>query len=208
MITPEIHFHQHDLPTSLPINDSVAIDTEAMGLNPHRDRLCLVQLSTGNGVCHLVKIAAQQQQNSAPNLTRLLTDSHILKIFHFARFDVGILQHTFNITIPSIYCTKIASKLVRTFIDRHGLRDLCRDLLGIEISKEQQTSDWGKSDYTLEQQQYAATDVLYLHQLKAKLDGMLVREGRQELAQALFDFIPTCAKLDIMGYDDLNVLKH
>ena len=208
MITPEIHLHHQDLPSSVQFNGSVAIDTEAMGLNPHRDRLCLVQLSAGDGVCHLVKIETQSQKNGAPHLTRLLTDTNVLKIFHFARFDVGILQHTFDITIPSIYCTKIASKLVRTFIDRHGLRDLCKDLLGVEISKEQQTSDWGKAEYTTEQQKYAATDVLYLHQLKAKLDNMLVREGRMELAQTLFNFLPTCAKLDILGYDDLSILKH
>lgn len=208
MTSPIIHLHHHDLPASVEVNSHVAIDTEAMGLNPHRDRLCLVQLSTGDGVCHLVKIEAQQPKINAPNLIRLLTNANISKIFHFARFDVGILQHTFNITIPSIYCTKIASKLVRTFIDRHGLRDLCKDLLGVEISKEQQTSDWGKAEYSAEQQKYAATDVLYLHQLKAKLDEMLVREGRMELAHTLFNFIPTCAKLDILGYDDLSVLKH
>ena len=207
MITPTIYLHHNDLPVDVNFSQTVAIDTEAMGLNPHRDRLCLVQLSAGDGDCHLVKFDVQRKID-APHLKRLLSDTGLLKIFHFARFDVALLQHTFGITMSSIYCTKIASKLVRTFIERHGLKDLCRDLLGVDISKTQQSSDWGQTDYTSDQQLYAATDVLYLHKLKNKLDIMLEREHRMAMVQQLFHFIPTCAQLDVLGFTDLNVLQH
>ncbi len=205
-MAPEIHLYDEDLPEGLVLGPIVAIDTEAMGLNPHRDRLCLVQLSQGGGVCHLVKI--KPGQKSAPRLEALLKDPNILKLFHFARFDVAILQHTFNLRCAPIYCTKIASKLVRTFIDRHGLKDLCRELLGVDISKTQQSSDWGAEVYTPEQKLYAATDVLHLHALKDKLDALLVREGRTELAKACWDFIPYCADIDLLGYEELKVLAH
>ncbi len=204
---PKIHLYQGDLPETVQFTGSVAIDTEAMGLNPHRDRLCLVQLSQGDGICHLVQVNASPVIQ-APNLKKLLTNPNILKLFHFARFDLAILQHTFNITMESVYCTKVASKLVRNFLDRHGLRNLCHDLLGIDISKEQQASDWGYSELTEPQLQYAATDVLYLHRLKEKLDILLEREDRQQLAQQIFNFLPSCAKLDLLGYSELEVLNH
>ena len=204
---PDIRLYKNDLPDDLDFGSIVAIDTEAMGLNPHRDRLCLVQLSSGDGVCHLVQIS-RDNPNEAPNLKRLLTNPSVLKIFHFARFDVGILTHTFNVPCAPIYCTKIASKLSRTFIDRHGLKDLCRDLLGIEISKIQQVSDWGQQELSDKQLAYAASDVLYLHDLKEKLDQILKREGRQDLAQKCFDFLPTCADLDLLGFNDLAIFRH
>ena len=206
-MTLNIQLHHDDLPNNLDLGPMVAIDTEAMGLNPHRDRLCVVQLSSGDGVCHVVKMDASKPLQ-APNLKALLSNPNILKIFHFARFDVGILQHTFGITCSPIYCTKIASKLVRTFIDRHGLKDLCRDLLGVEISKTQQVSDWGAPELNKDQLAYAATDVLYLHRLKIILDELLNRENRMPLAQKCFDFIPTCSQLDLLGYTDLSIFKH
>tara|TARA_A100000171_G_scaffold50292_2_gene61323 strand:+ start:642 stop:1262 length:621 start_codon:yes stop_codon:yes gene_type:complete len=204
---PDIRLYQHDLPDDLDLGEEVAIDTEAMGLNPHRDRLCLVQLSSGNGVCHLVQRPLTGQK-PAPNLTKLLNDPKVLKLFHFARFDVGLLQHTFNVSCSPVYCTKIASKLCRTFLDRHGLKDLCRDLLGVEISKTQQVSDWGRETLSDEQLAYAASDVLYLHRLKEKLDTLLKRENRDIIAQKCFDFLPTCTDLDLMGFNDLSVFRH
>ncbi len=206
-MSPTIHLHQRDLPESVRFKGSVAVDTETMGLNPHRDRLCLVQLSAGDGVCHLVQLN-QSGAYDCPNLKKVLSDPEILKIFHFARFDVATLQHFLKIRVKPIYCTKIASKLVRTFGDRHGLRDLCKELIGVDISKEQQSSDWGGKNLSPEQQHYAATDVLHLHKLKEVLDEKLIRENRMEIAQGCFDFIPTCADIDLLGYDRLSVLEH
>lgn len=205
-MTPTIHLHKNDLPEGLDLGPIVAIDTEAMGLNPHRDRLCLVQLSSGDGTVHLVQIP--QGPVKAPRLAKLLEDKSVLKLFHFARFDVAILQHNLGVTCAPVYCTKIASKMTRTFIDRQGLKDLCRDLLGVDISKTQQSSDWGQDILTPEQQLYAATDVLHLHALKEKLDTLLAREGRTALAASCFDFLPTCARLDIMGFEGLALFSH
>lgn len=202
-----IQHHFGDLPSSVKFQGTVAIDTEAMGLNPHRDRLCAVQLSQGDGTAHVIQFS-HEKNYCAPNLVQLLINPSVLKIFHFARFDVALLSHTFGIEIKPIYCTKIASKIARTFTDRHGLRDLCRELLNVDISKEAQTSDWGADTFTPEQLKYAATDVLYLHKLKDILDVMLKRESRELLAQTCFDFVPTCAHLDLLGYQDLNVLDH
>jgi ribonuclease D len=201
-----IHLHHGDIPADLDLGTSVAIDTETMGLDPHRDRLCLMQLSAGDGVCHLVQFAAGAYD--APRLKALLTDPKILKIFHFGRFDIAMAQHYLGVTTAPVYCTKIASRLVRTFTDRHGLKDLCRDLLGIELSKQQQSSDWGAAKLSDEQLRYAASDVLYLHALKAKLDEMLMREGRQTLAQACFDFLPTRALLDLAGWAAEDIFAH
>jgi len=186
--------------------DAVAVDTETMGLNPARDRLCLVQLSAGDGVCHLVQIAPGQ--TAAPNLTALLVDPKILKLFHFARFDLAMLKHSFGIMTAPVYCTKIASRLVRTFTDRHGLKDLAKDLLNVELSKQQQSSDWGADELTPEQLKYAASDVLYLHRLKARLDEMLAREGRTALAQACFDFLSTRVELDLQGWPAEDIFAH
>jgi ribonuclease D len=201
-----IHLHHGDLPAELVFGASVAIDTETMGLNPHRDRLCLAQLSAGDGVCHLVQFSAGAYD--APNLTALLADEAVLKIFHFARFDIAVLRHHLGISPRPIYCTKVASRLVRTFTDRHGLKDLCRDLLGIELSKQQQSSDWGAAELSDEQLRYAASDVLHLHALKARLDDMLAREGRQALAQACFEFLPTRAFLDLGGWAAEDIFAH
>lgn len=203
---PTIKLYQDDVPADLDLGKEVAIDTEAMGLNPHRDRLCLVQLSSGDGVCHLVQISPNQTQT--PNLTKLLSDPTVTKIFHFARFDVAILKHTFGVIEGPVYCTKIASKLCRTFTDRHGLKDLCRELLGIDISKAQQSSDWGNPSLSQDQLIYAATDVLYLHRLKDILEATLKRENRHDLAKACFDFLETCTDLDLLGFNDLNIFKH
>src|ERR1041385_7834040 len=188
-----ITLHEGDLPDGVQFGTAVAVDTETMGLNPHRDRLCLVQLSSGNGDAHLVRLAKGRYE--APRLKALLSDPAVLKIFHFARFDVAVIRRFLGIATAPIYCTKIASKLCRTFTDRHGLKDLCRELVGVELSKEQQTSDWGAAEISPAQLKYAAADVLYLHQLKAKLDDMLAREGRRELAEACFRFLPTRAQL-------------
>ncbi len=201
-----IHLHHGDLPAGLDFGDSVAIDTETMGLNPHRDRLCLAQLSAGDGVCHLVQFAPGAYD--APNLRRLLADPATLKIFHFGRFDIAVLAHYLGTTAMPVYCTKIASKIARTFTDRHGLKDLCRELLGIEISKQQQSSDWGARELTDEQLRYAAADVLHLHALKARLDEMLVREGRLALAAASFTFLPSRAKLDLGGWETEDIFAH
>ncbi|BAK85021.1 ribonuclease D [Komagataeibacter medellinensis] len=203
-----IHFHRGDLPADVVFTGMVAVDTETMGLNPHRDRLCLVQLSAGDGQAHLVQVTQGATAADYPNLIRVLTDGHITKLMHFARFDVAILQHTFGITVAPSICTKIASKLVRTYTDRHGLANLCRELLGVELSKQQQSSDWGAPDLTREQLCYAASDVLYLHALWAKLDVLLHREGRRAMAQACFDFMPTRARLDILGYQDPDIFAH
>ena len=206
-----IHLHRHDLPDGLSLGPSVAVDTETMGLNPHRDRLCLVQLSAGDGTAHLVQIvppALGGRGADCPNLKRLLADAATVKLMHFARFDVGILQHALDITVAPVRCTKIAAKLVRTFTDRHGLASLCKDLLGVDLSKQQQTSDWGAPDLTPEQLAYAASDVLHLHALWGRLDALLVREGRREIADACFAFLPTRARLDLLGYEDPDVFRH
>jgi ribonuclease D len=201
-----VDLHKGDLPEGLDFGVSVAIDTETMGLKPGRDRLCLVQLSSGDGNAHIVQLA--QGAYEAPNLKALLVDPKVIKLFHFARFDVAVLQRYLGVQCQPIYCTKIASKLIRTFTDRHGLKDLCRDLLSVSISKEQQSSDWGAADLTEAQLTYAAADVLYLHELRAKLDLMLAREHRTELAQACFDFLPTRARLDLAGWPDTDIFEH
>jgi len=201
-----IEVHYGDLPDNLDFGNSVAIDSETLGLNPHRDRLCVVQLSAGDGTAHLVHFNGGTFD--APNLKKLLADQNVEKLFHFARFDVAIIEKYLGITCTPVYCTKIASKLVRTYTDKHGLKALCHELLGIDLSKQQQSSDWGKTELSPEQVQYAASDVLYLHQLRDILDAMLVREGRKELAQSCFDFLPTRAKLDLGGWPDLDIFSH
>lgn len=198
--------HQNDLPGGLGFGDSVAIDSETMGLNLERDRLCLIQLSAGDGTCHLVQFRDGDYQ--APNLKALLTDPAVTKLFHFARFDLAVIERHLGVTCGPVYCTKTASRLVRTFTDRHGLKDLCKDLLGVEISKQQQTSDWGAAELSAEQLRYAASDVLYLHRLRDKLDEMLVREGRSELAKACFEFLPVRARLDLAGWADVDIFAH
>lgn len=201
-----IELHQGDLPTGLDFGSSVAIDTETLGLNPLRDRLCLVQLSAGDGNAHLVQVA--KGAKDAPNLKKLLGDANVLKLFHFARFDVAVLYHTFSVMPEPLYCTKVASRLVRTFTDRHGLKDLCKELLGVDLSKQQQSSDWGAEQLTPEQLEYAASDVLHLHGLKEKLDAMLARENRTELAEACYRFLPVRAKLDLEGWADEDLFSH
>lgn len=201
-----IRLHKGDLPAPIPSGSVVAIDTETLGLNPHRDRLCLVQLSLGDGSADLVQIAAGQKK--APNLTRMLKDKSVLKLFHFARFDLAVLQHTFGLQASPVYCTKIASRLTRTYTDRHGLKDLCRELIGVEISKQQQSSDWGAETLTEAQLAYAASDVLHLHALKAKLDILLARDGRMELAEACFRFLPARAALDLHGWPETDIFAH
>ncbi len=196
----------HDLPDGLDLGPVVAIDTETMGLNPYRDRLCLVQLSSGDGNAHLVQIA--RGQTAAPNLQRMLADPAVLKLFHFGRFDIAALHRAFGTLTAPVYCTKIASKLIRTYTDRHGLKDLLMSLLDIDISKQQQTSDWGAELLTEAQLAYAASDVLYLHRLKAALDQRLAREGRTDLAQSCFSFLPTRALLDLTGYPEIDIFAH
>lgn len=198
--------HKGDLPNQLNLGPIVAIDCETMGLNFHRDRLCLVQLSGGDGIVHMVQIAAGQ--HSAPNLCKLLSDEKVLKIFHFGRFDIAALLKTFGILTSPVYCTKIASKLVRTYTDRHGLKNLLQELLGIDISKQQQSSDWGAVTLTDAQLEYAASDVLYLHSLKDELDLRLLREGRMDLAKSSFDFLPTRARLDLIGWPETDIFAH
>ncbi len=198
--------YQGDLPDGLDLGPSVAIDCETMGLNPHRDRLCVVQLSAGDGEAHLVQIA--RGQDSAPNLERLLRDPDVLKLFHFGRFDIAAMYKTFVALAAPVYCTKIASRLVRTYTDRHGLKALTQELLGVDISKQQQSSDWGAEALTDAQRDYAASDVLYLHRLRVALDAMLAREGRTELAQACFDFLPVRAQLDLAGWADTDIFAH
>ena len=198
--------HRGDIPAGIDFGDSVAVDTETQGLNLQRDRLCVVQLSAGDGVCHLVQMPADDY--SAPNLKALMTDPAVTKIFHFARFDVAIMKRWLGITISPVYCTKIASKLVRTYTDRHGLKDVTRELVGIELSKAQQSSDWASEELTEAQQLYAASDVLNLHAIRDQLQAMLAREGRTELAQACFDFLPTRADLDLAGWPESDIFAH
>ncbi len=200
------HLHQRDLPEGVDLGPVVAIDCETMGLHPHRDRLCLVQLSGGDGHAHLVQVAVGQTE--APNLSRLLTDTSILKLFHYGRFDIAVLHNTFGALAAPVYCTKIASRLVRTYTDRHGLRNLVQDLLGSDLSKQQQSSDWGTPELSRAQIDYAASDVLHLHRLRDMLDGMLAREGRGDLAQACFDFLPTRARLDLAGWPETDIFAH
>ncbi|MEX0583400.1 MAG: ribonuclease H-like domain-containing protein [Sneathiella sp.] len=201
-----IFLHQGDLPDDVDLGSVIAVDSETMGLLPHRDRLCLVQLSSGDGDAHLVKFDGKSYD--APNLARQLGDQDRVKLFHFGRFDIAVLEHYLGITCAPVYCTKIASRLVRTYTDRHGLKNLCQELLGIDISKQQQSSDWGAAELTEAQMEYAASDVLYLHEIKSALDEMLKREGRQELAQRCFDFLPIRAKLDLAGWMDTDIFAH
>jgi len=200
------HLYRQDLPDGLDLGPAVAIDCETMGLNPHRDRLCLVQLSAGDGDAHLVQIAPGQ--STAPNLAALLQDPDVLKLFHFGRFDIAAMYNAFGALAAPVYCTKIASKLVRTYTDRHGLKYLLQDLLGIDISKQQQSSDWGAAELSAAQLDYAASDVLYLHRLRAALDQRLARENRTDLAQACFDFLPTRARLDLAGWAEIDIFAH
>jgi ribonuclease D len=206
-----IRLHRHDLPDGLDLGKLVAIDTETMGLNPHRDRLCLVQLSSGDGDAHLVQFIPESlggRGYDCPNLKALLTDPDRIKLFHFARFDCAALYHWLGVRVAPVICTKVAAKLVRTFTDRHGLKDLLKELVGVEISKQQQTSDWGAPELSAEQQTYAASDVLHLHALWARLEALLIREGRLELAQDCFRFLPARGELDLLGYEDPDILAH
>ena len=203
--SPTIELFQGDLPPGRFAARAVAIDTETMGLDPNRDRLCLVQLSDGDGSAALVQFAGRYD---APELTRLLTDESVLKIFHFGRFDMAVLKHFLGVMPHPVYCTKIASRLARTFTDRHSLKDLCRELLGIELSKQQQSSDWGAPELTVDQLNYAASDVLHLHALREKLDAMLKREGRETLARACFEFLPVRAELDLQGWSEIDPFSH
>lgn len=200
------HLYQGDLPDDLDLGSVVAIDCETMGLKPYRDRLCVVQLSAGDGDAHLVQIAKGQSQ--APNLCKLLSDKNVLKLFHFGRFDIAAMYHTFGVLTAPVYCTKIASKLVRTYTDRHGLKNLLQELLEVDISKQQQSSDWGTNELSDAQISYAASDVLYLHQLRKVLNERLEREGRSEMAQACFDFLPQRALLDLTGWPDEDIFSH
>ncbi|MGB3021307.1 MAG: ribonuclease H-like domain-containing protein [Methyloceanibacter sp.] len=200
-----VELHKNDLPAGRQWGNAVAIDAETLGLNPYRDRLCLVQLSKGDGNAELVQF---DRSYDAPELTRLLTDESVLKIFHFGRFDMAVLKHSLGVMPRPVYCTKIASRLARTFTDRHGLKDLCRELLGIEISKQQQSSDWGADQLTPDQLNYAASDVLHLHALREKLDAMLTREGREGLARACIAFLPTRVELDLRGWADIDPFAH
>jgi ribonuclease D len=205
MPSAETTVHKGDLPASVKFQGSVAVDSETLGLRPHRDRLCVVQLSAGDGTAHLVQLA--QSGYDAPNLKALLADQSVLKIFHYARFDVAVMKHYLGVDTWPVYCTKIASKLVRTYTDRHGLKDLCQELAGIELSKQQQSSDWAAEKLSQQQQAYAASDVLHLHVLKERLDKMLTREGRTHLAQSAFDFLPTRCDLDLAGFED-DIFAH
>ncbi len=201
-----VTLHKGDLPKDISFGTSVAVDTETMGLNPARDRLCLVQLSVGDGNAHLVQFSGSDYD--APNLRNLLRDPSVLKLFHFARFDIASIKAYLDVDCTPVYCTKIASRLVRTFTDRHSLKELCRDLVGIELSKQQQSSDWGAGTLSQDQLNYAASDVLYLHKIKDRLDAMLEREGRTELAQSIFDFLPTRSQLDLEGWPDVDIFAH
>ncbi len=206
MTSPRITLHKGDLPAGLSFPDGVAIDSETLGLKPHRDRLCLVQLSGGDGSAHLVQFDGRDW--SAPRLKALLADPATLKIFHFARFDVAVLQKYLGVVTGPVWCTKIASKLVRTYTDRHGLKDLCAELLGLDMSKQQQSSDWAATKLSQQQLAYAASDVLHLHQLKARLEAMLVREDRVALAEACFRFLPTRTRLDLAGFEEDDIFAH
>jgi ribonuclease D len=203
-MTHTVHFR--DLPDGLDLGPEVAIDCETMGLHPHRDRLCVVQLSGGDGTAHLVQI--EKGQSTAPNLEKLLTDPNVLKLFHYGRFDIAAMQNAFGVVTAPVFCTKIASRLVRTYTDRHGLKVLLQELLGIDISKQQQSSDWGSETLSQAQVEYAASDVLYLHKLRDALVQMLEREGRMDLAQSCFDFLPTRAQLDLAGWPDTDIFAH
>ena len=200
------YLYQGDLPDDLDLGDTVAIDCETMGLHPHRDRLCVVQLASGDGNAHLVQIA--KGQTEAPNLCRLLEDAKVLKLFHYGRFDIAAMLNAFGATTAPVYCTKIASRLVRTYTDRHGLAKLLQELLSVDISKQQQSSDWGADKLSKAQIDYAASDVLHLHKLRDKLNEMLIREGRMDVAQACYDFLPTRAKLDLLGWPDTDIFAH
>jgi ribonuclease D len=202
----KIRLHKGDLPDGLDLGRAVAVDTETLGLNPARDRLCLVQLSSGDGSAHLVQFARGEYQ--APNLKRLLTDESVLKLFHFARFDLATLRRYVGVMASPVYCTRTASKLARTYTDKHGLKDLVKELLDIDLSKQQQSSDWGAANLTEQQLAYAANDVAFLHRLKEGLDAMLIREGRMELAQACFSFLPARADLDLAGWGDIDIFAH
>lgn len=205
-MSANIRLHKNDLPDGVAFPGSVAIDTETLGLKPHRDRLCVVQLSGGDGNAHLVQFDGKDW--SAPNLRKLLVDPGVLKIFHFARFDLAVLFHAFGVMPQPVYCTKIASRLVRTYTDRHGLKDLVRELLGVDLSKQQQSSDWGAETLSEAQLAYAASDVLHLHELKARLDVLLAREHRTDLANACFTFLPTRARLDLGGWSEEDIFAH
>ncbi|MCK0140221.1 ribonuclease D [Aliiroseovarius sp. F47248L] len=200
------HLYKRDLPDGLDLGPVVAIDCETMGLNPHRDRLCVVQMSSGDGDAHLVQV--EKGQTSAPNLERMLADPEVLKLFHFGRFDIAALLNAFGVVTAPVYCTKIASKLIRTYTDRHGLKNLLEQLLKIDISKQQQMSDWGAEELTAAQLDYAASDVLYLHRLREELNQRLDREGRTEMAQACFDFLPMRAQLDLAGWPEIDIFAH
>jgi ribonuclease D len=200
------HVYKGDLPVNLDLGTVVSIDCETMGLNPKRDRLCLVQLSSGDGNAHLVQV--NKGQTSAPNLCRMLEDPNVLKLFHFGRFDIAAMFEAFGALTAPVYCTKIASRLIRTYTDRHGLKNLLQELLAIDISKQQQSSDWGAKRLSKAQIEYAASDVLYLHQLRESLNQMLIREGRMEVAQSCFDFLPTRAQLDLAGWPDTDIFAH
>jgi ribonuclease D len=202
----QIQLHRGDLPKGLELGPLVAIDTETMGLNPRRDRLCLAQMTSGDGVCHLVQFAPGEY--AAPNLKAMLTDPKVVKLFHFARFDIAALHHYLGVVTSPVYCTKVASKLARTFTDKHGLKDLVKDLLGAELSKQQQSSDWGADELNDEQLRYAATDVVHLHEVRKKLDSMLTREGRAEIAAACMSFLPVRALLDLGGWADEDIFAH
>ncbi len=201
-----ISLHKGDLPQGLDFGDSVAVDTETMGLDPSRDRLCVVQLSAGDGNAHLVQL--EQGKYDAPNLKALMADPGVTKLFHFARFDVAMMKRYLGVDVAPVYCTKIASKLVRTYTDRHGLKDLCRELLGVDLSKQQQSSDWGAAELTEAQLAYAASDVLHLHELRRGLDAMLEREGRTDLARRCFAFLPTRVELDLSGWAEQDIFEH
>ncbi len=206
MTAARIELHKGDLPANVSFSGSVAVDTETLGLRPHRDRLCLVQLSGGDNTAHLIQIPAGPHE--APRLSALLADPLITKIFHFARFDVAVLKHNLGVNTKPVYCTKIASKLVRTYTDRHGLKDLTAELLGVELSKLQQSSDWASADLTQQQLAYAASDVLHLHAIKTRLDAMLARQGRTALAARAFDFLGTRAEMDLAGFEDVDIFSH
>lgn len=211
MANATVHLHRHDLPDGLSLGPVVAVDTETMGLDPRRDRLCLVQMSGGDGTAHCVQVVPESlggRGADCHNLKRLLTDPATPKLFHFARFDAAILRHALGVSVAPVRCTKVASKLVRTYTDKHGLRDLLKDVLGVEVNKAQQSSDWGAPDLTPEQLAYAASDVLHLHALWERLEGLLRREGRLDLALRCMDFLPTRGELDLLGYDDPDLFAH
>lgn len=201
-----VYFHEGDLPDDLDLGPEVAIDSETMGLRFRRDPLCVVQLSSGDGNAHVVRL--NRPAYDCPNLKRLLADPKVLKIFHFGRFDIGMFELHLEVEVAPVYCTKIASKLARTYTDRHGLKDVAKELAGVDMSKAQQSSDWGSAELSQAQLDYAASDVLYLHAIKARLNEMLVREGRMELAQACFDFLPVRSRLDLAGWDEIDIFAH